>query len=172
MKKTSIVIVLVILVVGAWLFLGSGKKVEAPLSGGYDSGNSAAKETTNKVVTPTPTPTSTTPKTNTITPKSTVSTTVVPTVPAVKEFVVNGKNFSFTPSLITVKKGDIVKITFTNSDGFHNFVIDEFNVTSKTIQSGSQDSIQFTAGKVGSFEYYCAIGSHRAMGMKGTLKVE
>ena len=31
---------------------------------------------------------------------------------------------------------------------------------------------EFTADKVGSFEYYCSVGSHRSMGMKGVLKVE
>ena len=90
----------------------------------------------------------------------------------VKEFTVTGKNFSFEPSLITVKKGDRVKITFENSAGFHDFKIDEYGVATKQTQSPTTEVLEFTADKAGSFEYYCSVGSHRAMGMKGTLKVE
>ena len=92
-------------------------------------------------------------------------------VQPVKEFTVSGKNFSFTPSLITVKKGDKVKITFQNSSGFHDFVIDEYGVAAKQAQSPATEVIEFTADKAGSFEYYCSVGSHRAQGMKGTLVV-
>ncbi len=89
-----------------------------------------------------------------------------------KEFTVTGKPFSFTPSTLTVKKGDTVKITFKNAQGMHNFVLDEFNVKSKTINAGEEDTVTFVADKAGAFEYYCGIGNHRAMGMKGTLTVQ
>lgn len=93
-------------------------------------------------------------------------------VSTVKEFTVTGQNFSFTPSLITVKKGDKVKITFNNVNGFHDFKIDEFGVAIPQKQSPDTEVLEFTANKTGSFEYYCSVGSHRAMGMKGILKVE
>ena len=73
---------------------------------------------------------------------------------------------------MTVKKGDRVRITFKNSGGTHDFIIDEFNVATKRLNGGEQDAVEFTADKTGSFEYYCSVGSHRAMGMKGTLVVE
>ena len=90
----------------------------------------------------------------------------------VKEFTISGKNFSFTPSTITVKKGDKVKITFENSAGFHDFVIDEFGAATKQTNAPTIEVLEFTADKAGSFEYYCSVGSHRAMGMKGTLIVQ
>lgn len=90
----------------------------------------------------------------------------------VKEFTISGQNFSFVPNSITVKKGDKVKINFKNTEGFHNLNIDEFNVATKTISGGQEESVEFTADQTGSFQYYCAVGSHRAMGMWGTLKVE
>ena len=93
-------------------------------------------------------------------------------VAPVKEFTVSGKNFSFTPSMITVKKGDKVKITFQNSAGFHDFVIDQYGVATKQTNAPTTEVIEFTADKTGSFEYYCSVGTHRAMGMKGTLVVE
>ncbi len=89
-----------------------------------------------------------------------------------KTFIVTGQNFSFSPNMMTVKKGDKVKIIFKNSGGFHDFKIDEFNVATKKIQGGVEETVEFTADKIGSFEYYCSVGEHRAMGMKGTLIVE
>lgn len=90
----------------------------------------------------------------------------------VKEFTVEGSNFKFVPAEMTVNKGDTVKITFKNSGGFHDFVIDEFNVKTKQISGGNSESVEFVADKVGSFEYYCSVGKHRQMGMKGTLTVK
>jgi cytochrome c oxidase subunit 2 len=91
---------------------------------------------------------------------------------AVKNITVKGQNFSFVPSEIRVKKGDTVNITFDNTSGFHDFVLDEFNVKTKQIQGGSSETVTFTASKVGTFEYYCSVGNHRQMGMKGNLIVE
>ena len=96
---------------------------------------------------------------------ATVSTGVV------KSFTVTGSNFAFAPNSLSVKKGDTVKITFKNSNGSHNLVIDEFNATTPIIGSGQSAVLEFTASKTGSFEYYCSVGNHRAMGMKGTLVV-
>ncbi|MDO8493628.1 MAG: cupredoxin domain-containing protein [bacterium] len=93
------------------------------------------------------------------------------TTSSVKEFVVTGSNFTYSPNTISVKKGDKVKIIFKNADGFHDFKIDEYGVFTQKIGAGKEETIQFVADKAGSFEYYCSIGSHRQMGMKGTLTV-
>ena len=84
---------------------------------------------------------------------------------------IEGGAFYFKPNQIKVKKGDKVAIEFKNSDGNHDFTIDEFNVKTKTISSGETAKVEFTASKTGSFEFYCSIGNHRQMGMKGTLLV-
>jgi len=104
---------------------------------------------------------------------------VQPTTPSssadqanVKEFTITGNNYSFSPANFTVKKGDKAKVVFKNVDGFHDFKIDEFNVATKKISAGQEDVVEFTADKSGSFEFYCSIGNHRAMGMKGILMVE
>lgn len=90
---------------------------------------------------------------------------------AVKEFTVTGQNYSFAPATLTVKKGDTVKITFKNAEGNHDLRIDEFNVATERIQSGGEQTVTFIADKTGSFQYYCSVGNHRAMGMWGTLTV-
>lgn len=89
----------------------------------------------------------------------------------VREFNINGTNFKFDLAGIKVKKGDTVKINFTNRDGMHDFVLDGLNIRTKVLKLGETESITFVADKAGSFEYYCSIGQHRQMGMKGTLVV-
>jgi nitrosocyanin len=106
------------------------------------------------------------------TPAVTGSTGADSSMGAVKEFDVEGGMYYFKPNVITVKKGDTVKIVFTNKEGMHDWVIDEFNARTKKIKEGETDTVTFVADTVGTFEYYCSVGSHRAMGMKGSLIVQ
>lgn len=100
------------------------------------------------------------------------TTTTTTTTGSVKTFTVEGGDFFFKPNTIKVKKGDTVKITFQNSDGMHDFVIDEFKVRTKIIRDGESVTVEFVADKAGSFEYYCSVQQHKKLGMKGTLTVE
>jgi len=84
-------------------------------------------------------------------------------------FSMESGNFLYKPSTFKAKVNQPVTINFTNS-GFHTFTIDELGVN-QTI-TGSTGSVTFTPTKKGTFEFYCAIGNHKAMGMKGTLTVE
>ncbi|MDP1743901.1 MAG: cupredoxin domain-containing protein [Candidatus Amesbacteria bacterium] len=93
-------------------------------------------------------------------------------VSATKEFTVTASNFKFDLKTIKVKKGDTVKITFKNVEGFHDFVIDEFDVATNQIGVEEEDEVEFVADKAGSFEYYCSVGQHRKNGMVGKLVVE
>ena len=91
---------------------------------------------------------------------------------AVKSFTVNASNFSFDLKEMRVKKGDKVRVTLKNAEGFHDWKLDEFGVATGRLQAGGSETVEFTADKAGTFEYYCSVGSHRAMGMKGNLIVE
>ncbi len=143
----GLIILIIIIVGGYFIYKNSNSSTPNPATNG---GTSAPLETTN--------------------PNAALPL-MATTTPAVKEFTVSGKNYSFTPNTLTVKKGDHVKITFVDTQGMHNFKIDEFNALSKTLKGGSQDVVEFTADKTGQFQYYCAVGQHRAMGMWGTLTV-
>lgn len=92
--------------------------------------------------------------------------------PSVKTFNLTARNFSFSQNEIRVKKGDMVKINLNVVEGFHDWVVDEFNGATQRAGSGASTAVQFVANKTGTFEYYCSVGSHRAMGMKGKLIVE
>ena len=91
---------------------------------------------------------------------------------SVKTFNVVGDNFSFDIKEIKVTKGDKVKIVFVNKEGFHDWVLDEFNAKTPRLGEGKTAEVEFVASKTGSFEYYCSVGEHRQMGMKGILVVE
>ncbi len=81
-------------------------------------------------------------------------------------------SFYFKPSEIKVKKGQTVKIVFHAVSMMHNFSIDAFNVRGPLTRDGDTSTVQFVADKVGTFQYYCAVGNHKQMGQVGTLTVE
>ena len=92
-------------------------------------------------------------------------------------FEITGGNFRFfldgveSPDL-KVKQGDKVRIVFNNKEGFHDWVVDEFNARTQQIEAGSTETIEFVADKKVTFEYYCIVGKHRANGMLGKFIVE
>jgi len=90
----------------------------------------------------------------------------------VKEFTINGSSFKYDPSTISVNKGDEVRITFKNIDGNHNLIIDGYEVSSKILSSGREDTFEFIADKLGNFQFYCSLPGHKTQGMVGTLIVK
>ena len=156
-KVISIVVILVLIAGGYLLFKNNAiNPAPADTTGTTNTTDTTAVDTTNN-----PAP---------VVGGATGSVTV--TAPAIKEFTVTGSNFSFAPNAISVNKGDTVKITFKNANGTHDFKIDEFNVATARIQGGQQETVTFVADKSGSFQYYCSVGTHRQMGMFGTLTVK
>lgn len=99
-------------------------------------------------------------------------TTEMQVNPEAKVFTILGNNFAFNQKEIRVKQGDTVTINLTSTNGFHDFVLDEFNASTDKVKTGETSSVTFVADKTGTFEYYCSIGSHRANGMVGKLVVE
>lgn len=98
----------------------------------------------------------------------------LPTPPpaTAKSFTVTGDNFKFDLAEMRVKKGDTVRVTFKNAEGFHDWKLDEFGAATQKLQAAQEETIEFVADKAGTFEYYCSVGKHRTMGMKGNLIVE
>lgn len=106
-----------------------------------------------------------------------VSTASTPSVESASdtdgiEFVVTAANYEFDQKVITVNKGDEIKITLNNTEGKHDFVLDEFNVKTEILEADESETVTFIADKAGEFEYYCSFGEHRKMGMVGKLIVK
>jgi len=156
-KKVILTVVLLLVVAGGGFFFLSSKTKNSSTS--VSENNIAAVDTVAKEASPSSEPT--------IKPSSSPASAVV-----VKEFTIDGSNFSFVPKEIKVSKGDTVKITFKDLDGMHNLVVDGYNVKTNIIKGGTQDSITFLADKVGQFEYYCSVGNHKESGMVGAFIVE
>lgn len=89
-------------------------------------------------------------------------------------FNITGGSFYFAPNEIKVKQGDKVKLVFTNAGGTHNLILEAFNVKTKDLKTDESDTVEFTADKKGTFEFYCGIGNgfHRQKGQIGVLLVE
>jgi plastocyanin len=150
MKNTYIIIAIIILIAIGGFFISKNQKVTSP-------------PTDTDITTSSPMPAP---------GFENVPEMIVEESGAVKEFTVEGKNFSFTPSTIAVNQGDTVKITFNATQGFHDFRVEGYGVGTKQMQAPGTEVLEFVADKAGTFEYYCSVGSHRQMGMKGTLIVQ
>lgn len=90
------------------------------------------------------------------------------------EIVVEGEEFSFSPSSFTVKSGQRVKVIFKNiGEMKHDLVVEELGVRTKIIDGGEDDILEFVAPTPGGkLTFYCSVESHRPMGMEGTITVE
>lgn len=86
---------------------------------------------------------------------------------------VEGSEMKFLPATLTFTAGQQVKLVFKNTGNMpHDFVIDELGVRTKQIGKGTSETVEFTPTKTGTFEYYCSVGFHRKLGMKGTVTVK
>lgn len=90
----------------------------------------------------------------------------------VKEFTFVSEGLNFTPNEIIVKVGDKVRITYKNTKGQHNLALDEFNVKTKLLNAGEEETVEFVADKAGTYEFYCPVPGHKAAGMEGMLIVK
>ncbi|MBI3627171.1 MAG: cupredoxin domain-containing protein [Candidatus Sungbacteria bacterium] len=163
-KGVISVIALIILIGGGYWLFGGALKTGSSSSAGEITGARDMSQPGNKTAGQTQAATESTPPPTTETPTGSAAARQI-------SVTVNGQNFSFSPSVINAKKGDVITVNFVNQDGFHDLRIDGYNVGTNQIASGETNSFTFTADKAGSFEYYCSVSSHRAMGMRGTLVV-
>jgi plastocyanin len=81
-------------------------------------------------------------------------------------------DFKFSTNEIKAKQGDLLTVSILNSEGTHDFVIDELNVNSGMIPTGETVEINIPTDKPGTYEFYCSVNNHRQMGMTGTLIIE
>lgn len=99
-----------------------------------------------------------------------------PTMPgsgdAGREIQMTAKKYEFNPIVVTVKKGERVKLIITALDRDHGFKLEAFGINEK-LKKGDPATIEFTADKVGTFPFqcsnFCGFGHGK---MKGKLVVE
>jgi cytochrome c oxidase subunit 2 len=84
---------------------------------------------------------------------------------------VTTKKFEFSPSQITVKKGEPLVLELTSTDRGHGFYLPDFGVDVK-IKPGAVTRASFTPGETGKFNFACDVfcgSGHEEM--SGTLVV-
>jgi heme/copper-type cytochrome/quinol oxidase subunit 2 len=90
----------------------------------------------------------------------------------VREIVVVGDDFAFSPARIEVQKDDLVQVRFTAKDIAHSFTIDAPYRISKRAGSGNSIVFEFRADEAGRFTFYCNLTQDdRCKKMKGELIV-
>jgi cytochrome c oxidase subunit 2 len=75
--------------------------------------------------------------------------------PAAQKIEIVASRFSFSPSEITIKKGEPVTIALNSADVTHGLVITELGVKTD-IKKGKEEDVNVTAEKVGTFQGQCA----------------
>lgn len=91
----------------------------------------------------------------------------------VTEVVVEGKNFSFSPSTLAFSPGEKVKLTFKSVGGTHDFTVEGLDIATEMVNTGQEVVVEFTAPtEPGEYTFYCSVANHRSLGMEGVMIVE
>ena len=95
--------------------------------------------------------------------------------PVLRTIQVSEKEYSLTPSTITLVKPGTYAFEATNNGTItHAFTISGGGgnkVESGDIQPGSHKTVKYTVAAGASYQMYCPIDGHRSQGMLGTIKV-
>jgi cytochrome c oxidase subunit 2 len=73
-----------------------------------------------------------------------------------QRIAVSVKRFAYTPSEITVKKGEPVVLVLTTEDVAHGLKFAELNLSAK-FEKGKPSELAFTPDKVGDFVGHCSV---------------
>jgi polyferredoxin/plastocyanin len=71
-------------------------------------------------------------------------------------FEIKAKRFSYTPNVIKVKKGDLVRIRLISEDVHHGLFLDSYNIQTSAYP-GKEGSLEFVADKNGRFSFRCSV---------------
>src|SRR3989304_1327599 len=73
-----------------------------------------------------------------------------------KLFEVKAKKFVYTPHIIKVNKGDVVRIRLISEDVHHGFFIDGYGIKTSA-HPGQEGFLKFVADKTGRFSFRCSV---------------
>ena len=95
---------------------------------------------------------------------------IPPSTPRAFEMIAS--RFSFEPETLQVTEGERVRLTLRSTDTEHGFSIKKLNVKVAVPKTGEPVTVEFVAGKAGTYEFkcseYCGSGHGR---MKGRIVV-
>lgn len=84
---------------------------------------------------------------------------------------VQAADFAFSPNTLLVKTGTRVRLKVDNtSPEAHNFDLPAFGVN-VSLPAGQTTAVTFTAGRTGTYYFYCNLPGHAQAGMVGRITV-
>lgn len=81
---------------------------------------------------------------------------VLPITPQERNFRIEARQFSYSPSELKVNPGDTVTIQLVSTDVVHGLYIDGYDISLEA-DPGQSTSLTFTANKPGSFRVRCNV---------------
>ena len=73
-----------------------------------------------------------------------------------KFFEIRAKKFSYTPNIIRVNKGDLVRVRLISEDVHHGLFIDGYGIKTSA-HPGMEGSLKFVADKPWRFTFRCSV---------------
>ncbi len=89
-----------------------------------------------------------------------------------KTVTVVAANFTFTPNVIRVKKGEKLTLKVESSEGDHGFAVKDLGIN-VVVDDGVTKTIEIPTDTAGTFTFYCSVPcgpGHKEM--KGTIIIE
>jgi uncharacterized cupredoxin-like copper-binding protein len=107
---------------------------------------------------------------------TTGATTTTPTAAGAASTVdVSETDFALDPSDPTVKAGEVTFNVTNDGQTLHNLEVEgpagEAELE-QDLQPGESGTLKVNLDKPGKYEWYCPVGNHREMGMRGEITVE
>lgn len=69
---------------------------------------------------------------------------------------IRAKKFSYTPNIITVNKGDAVRLKLVSEDVTHGLYLDGYELQ-MYVNPGQESELRFVADKTGRFNFRCSV---------------
>lgn len=76
--------------------------------------------------------------------------------PRTHDVMVDASQFEFSPSRLTVNRGDTVQVTLAASDVVHGFFLDGYEIDFR-VEPGTTQQFTFLADRSGKFRYRCSV---------------
>ncbi len=94
------------------------------------------------------------------------------TVSETKVIAVTAANFTFTPNVIRIKKGDKIQLKLVGSEGMHGLAVDGLGINVK-VSTGDTVMVDIPTDTTGTFSFRCSVPcgpGHKEM--VGTIVIE
>jgi heme/copper-type cytochrome/quinol oxidase subunit 2 len=69
---------------------------------------------------------------------------------------IDASQFEYSPSRLTINKGDTVRVTLASSDVVHGFFLDGYEIEHR-VEPGISREFTFVADRTGKFRYRCSV---------------